>query len=131
MDELEKGFHSQVDDYLGTCKKLGKEPGKEFSGSFNVRVKPNVHKLAAIRSSELNISLNKFVEKAVESAVSVSISESKIVISAEPLLTYQGSGVIKKKGSNNIAVKSVKPSIKKEPLVKNKDSRNQKQRKHS
>ena len=68
--EITKSFHCMVDDYLTTCKELGKEPEKEFNGSFNVRLKPHLHKLASIRSSTLKISLNKFVEQAVEKAVS-------------------------------------------------------------
>jgi predicted HicB family RNase H-like nuclease len=69
VSEITKSFHFMVDDYLKTCKELGKEPAKEF-GSFNVRLKPRIHKLASIRSSTMKISLNKFVEQAVEKAVS-------------------------------------------------------------
>jgi predicted HicB family RNase H-like nuclease len=70
VNEITKSFHYMVDDYLKTCKKIGKEPDKKFNGSFNVRLKPRIHKLASIRSSTMKISLNKFVEQAVEKAVS-------------------------------------------------------------
>ena len=70
VSEITKSFHYMVDDYLKTCKELGKEPDKKYSGSFNVRLKPRIHKLASVRSSVMKISLNKFVEQAVEKAVS-------------------------------------------------------------
>ena len=40
---LKKAFKEAVDDYLATCKQLGKEPDKFFKGSFNVRVTPGLH----------------------------------------------------------------------------------------
>jgi predicted HicB family RNase H-like nuclease len=58
-----------VDNYLLTCKKQGKNPDKEFKGNFNVRLKPKVHRLVAIRSAALKISLNKFVENVLEKEV--------------------------------------------------------------
>jgi predicted HicB family RNase H-like nuclease len=60
---LVKAFHNAVDDYLATCKELEKDPDREFRGSFNVRIKPDVHRLISIKSAALKISLNHFVEK--------------------------------------------------------------------
>jgi len=67
--KLKKAFQEAIDDYLLTCKGLGKEPDKEFKGSFNVRLKPKIHRLAAIKSATLKISLNQFVEKVIEKEV--------------------------------------------------------------
>lgn len=67
---LKKAFKEAVDDYIQTCKKLGKEIDKEYKGSFNVRIKPRIHRLAVARSAALNISLNQLVEKALEKEVS-------------------------------------------------------------
>lgn len=67
--KLKKAFREAVDDYLKTCQELSKEPEKEFKGSFNVRIKPAVHRLAVIKSSRLKISLNKFVEQVLEREV--------------------------------------------------------------
>ena len=63
---LKKAFKDAVEDYLHTCKIHGKVPDKEFKGSFNVRLKPRIHRLAAIKSSALKISLNQFVERVIE-----------------------------------------------------------------
>ena len=69
VKELMKAFHDAVNDYLAMCKELGKDPHKEYKGSFNVRLKPRVHRLAAMKSAALKISLNQFVEKVVEKEV--------------------------------------------------------------
>jgi predicted HicB family RNase H-like nuclease len=71
VKELTKAFHEAVDTYLRTCESLGKEPDKEFKGSFNVRVKPSIHRLASMKSAALKISLNNFVEKVLEKELKV------------------------------------------------------------
>lgn len=40
--DVEKEFHCAVDDYLIFCSEVGKEPEKEYKGTFNVRIKPNL-----------------------------------------------------------------------------------------
>lgn len=68
--ELENEFHQAVDDYLDFCKEIGKEPQKEYKGTFNVRISPELHRQAAMRAEEEDISLNRFVENALQSALS-------------------------------------------------------------
>ncbi|MFW5762119.1 MAG: type II toxin-antitoxin system HicB family antitoxin [Cyclobacteriaceae bacterium] len=65
VDQLKKSFQEAVEDYLAICKSLGKAPHKSYKGTFNVRIKPNLHKLAAYKSVELGMSLNQFVEQAI------------------------------------------------------------------
>lgn len=69
VTKLKKAFREAVDDYLQTCAKFDKTPEKEFKGSFNVRIKPSVHRLAVIKSSSLKMSLNRFVEQVLEKEV--------------------------------------------------------------
>jgi predicted HicB family RNase H-like nuclease len=66
---LKRAFKEAVEDYIETCKTMDKDPDKEFKGSFNVRVKPKLHRLAAMKSAALKMSLNQFVEKALEKEV--------------------------------------------------------------
>ena len=40
--EVEQAFKEAVDDYLEFCEEEGKDPNKSFSGSFNVRVSPEL-----------------------------------------------------------------------------------------
>lgn len=44
IKDIEKEFHEAVDDYLEFCKEVGKEPDKEYKGTFNVRISPELHK---------------------------------------------------------------------------------------
>ncbi len=65
-DEVEPQFHALIDDYLEMCKDIGKEPERQFSGSFNVRVTPDLHKKAYYAAMDDGISLNEWINKAVE-----------------------------------------------------------------
>lgn len=64
--ELVEDFHGAVDDYLALCKKVGKQPDKPFSGTFNVRVGPELHAAAARAALAAGASLNDFVRRAID-----------------------------------------------------------------
>jgi predicted HicB family RNase H-like nuclease len=63
--EIEQAFRDSIDDYLAWCHEEGTEPEKPYSGRFNVRLSPELHKELAIRAKKLKISINRFVEKAI------------------------------------------------------------------
>ncbi|NBW01794.1 MAG: type II toxin-antitoxin system HicB family antitoxin [Betaproteobacteria bacterium] len=69
--ELQAAFNAAVDDYLQTCKSLGRQPQKSLKGQFNVRMPPALHKAAAVRAAEENASLNDVVVRAVDAFLSV------------------------------------------------------------
>lgn len=62
---IESEFHSAVDDYLEFCKEVGKVPEKEYKGTFNVRIAPELHKKIALCAFMDGCSLNAEVEKAI------------------------------------------------------------------
>lgn len=68
-DSIEKEFHDAVDDYLEFCKEVGKTPEKEYKGTFNVRISPELHKKLAFKAIKNGESLNSCVEKAIENYV--------------------------------------------------------------
>lgn len=68
---LKKAFYEAVDDYLETCRKMGREPQKPFKGSFNVRISSDLHKKAVEKATRQGVSLNQFVQKAIEDKVTV------------------------------------------------------------
>lgn len=69
VKELRKAFEEAVDDYISICE-AGKKPAlKSMKGSFNVRISPELHQKAAMVSSKQGISLNQFVQKAIESTL--------------------------------------------------------------
>lgn len=70
IDELENMFHQSIDNYLELCIKIGKEPEREYTGSFNVRLSPSLHKSASLEAFKEKISLNQFITRAVEAYIS-------------------------------------------------------------
>ena len=64
-NEIEKAFKNSIDDYITWCKEDGIEPEKPYSGKFNIRLSPELHRQIAILAKEKRISLNSFVEKAI------------------------------------------------------------------
>jgi predicted HicB family RNase H-like nuclease len=64
--KLKKAFRESVEDYLDLCKQTGKEPDKMYKGSFNVRIKPELHKMAAWKAMQSGMSLNQLIEKSVK-----------------------------------------------------------------
>lgn len=74
--DLKKAFEEAVEDYISICNQIDKDPHKSYKGSFNIRIKPELHKKAAFKSIELGISLNQFVEKAISKLISSKSSPS-------------------------------------------------------
>lgn len=68
MPDLRKEFEAAVDDYLETCKLVGKQPQKAYSGTFNVRVGSELHRRAATLATAAGLNLNEFVTDALKSA---------------------------------------------------------------
>lgn len=65
VKEIEKAFKESIEDYVQWCKEEGVSPEKPYSGKFNLRISPELHREIAIASTKMNVSLNKFVEKAL------------------------------------------------------------------
>ncbi|MBX3258039.1 MAG: type II toxin-antitoxin system HicB family antitoxin [Chitinophagaceae bacterium] len=69
VKELKKAFHEAIDDYISTCKSLGKVPNKTYKGTFNVRIPSELHKEAAAFAAINRLSLNDFVKSAIDFAL--------------------------------------------------------------
>lgn len=67
IETIEKEFQDAVDDYLDFCQSIGKEPDKEFKGSFNVRMDPQTHRDLYMNAIKKNVSLNQMVQIACRS----------------------------------------------------------------
>jgi predicted HicB family RNase H-like nuclease len=70
LSKVEEEFHIAVDDYLEFCQEMGKSPDKEYKGTFNVRVSPELHKELATIAFKEGDTLNATVEKAIKEYVS-------------------------------------------------------------
>lgn len=67
--EVTQSFHECVDGYLEMCKALGRSPDKVYKGSFNIRIPADLHRAAAIMAEKDGVTLNQFVQHAIEEQV--------------------------------------------------------------
>ena len=74
VEELRKDFENAVDDYIEDCERHNKEPKKQYKGSFNVRIEPNLHKEAIMIAKSLTMSLNQFVASAIKDKIEITKS---------------------------------------------------------
>ncbi|MCC5844950.1 MAG: type II toxin-antitoxin system HicB family antitoxin [Verrucomicrobia bacterium] len=74
---LRTEFETAVDDYLETCKQVGKEPERPFSGTFQIRVAPEIHRQAAIYAKIAGQSLNEWVGDSIERRLCEEIETSE------------------------------------------------------
>lgn len=72
--ELKHAFADSVEDYLAFCKERDEEPEKPFSGQFVVRTEPSVHKALSSAARREGVSLNKWVTRTLEQAVSQKVA---------------------------------------------------------
>jgi predicted HicB family RNase H-like nuclease len=70
VEELKQSMKEAVDDYIETCKTLGKSPEKSYKGVFNVRVSSDLHKKLALLASQYDVTLNDFVKSVLQYASS-------------------------------------------------------------
>ena len=66
VGKLKEEFTEAVEDYLETCKELGKEPDKRYKGVFNVRTSKTVHAYLALLAEKKQMKLNEVVNKAFD-----------------------------------------------------------------
>ena len=66
VDELEKTFKSAIDGYVEWCEQIGKQPAREYNGSFNVRVSSDLHREASLAAAATGITLNQYVSDAIK-----------------------------------------------------------------
>ena len=68
VEDLKTAFHEAVDDYVETCRKIGKTPQKPYSGKVMFRISPEVHARAATAAELSGKSLNEWAEAALAEA---------------------------------------------------------------
>ncbi len=70
VHEIRQAFQESVDDYLAFCAERHEEPEKPFSGTFTVRVPPELHRNIYLQARLANQSLNSWVSEVFEQQVS-------------------------------------------------------------
>jgi predicted HicB family RNase H-like nuclease len=79
VSALEDAFHTAVDEYLAHCTKNKKEPNKPYSGTFNVRIGPELHRAAVRRAYQKGQTLNEFIKQSIEGRVSDQLQQAREV----------------------------------------------------
>jgi predicted HicB family RNase H-like nuclease len=69
VEEIETAFRQSIDDYLEWCRKDGVDPERPYSGRFNLRLSPDLHRKIAAAAKKQQMSINSFVEMAVSDKV--------------------------------------------------------------
>lgn len=66
VKDLKQAFREAVDDYLDWCRDEGVAPNRSYSGKFNVRLSPELHRRLALTAELKGESLNAFVTQCLE-----------------------------------------------------------------
>jgi predicted HicB family RNase H-like nuclease len=85
VEEARKSFEESVDFYLSCCEEEDKQPDRPYSGRFNVRIAPEVHRKLAILAESRGQRLNELVGAAL--AVAAGEAPTQVQI---PEPTWQG-----------------------------------------
>jgi predicted HicB family RNase H-like nuclease len=68
VTDMRSAFIEAVDDYIETCRAIGKEPEKPYSGKVMFRFSPETHARAALKAALEGKSLNQWAEEVIAEA---------------------------------------------------------------
>ena len=77
VKEIKTAFRGAVEDYLETCRKVGKAPEKPFSGKVMFRIAPETHARAALAAEIMGMSLNQWAEEVLKQAANTIPRETR------------------------------------------------------
>lgn len=66
---LRKEFRNSLKVFLDVCEEKGINPSREFSGKFNLRIPPNLHRKISAQAIAEEKSLNQFVSEILEQSI--------------------------------------------------------------
>ncbi|MCL5284725.1 MAG: type II toxin-antitoxin system HicB family antitoxin [Nitrospirae bacterium] len=69
VDDLKKEFKTTIEDYLEFCREKGLEPSRPYSGKFNLRISPELHRNIAIEAAKSGKSLNSWITEHLEQSI--------------------------------------------------------------
>ncbi|MEI6546535.1 MAG: type II toxin-antitoxin system HicB family antitoxin [Burkholderiales bacterium] len=64
-------FKKSLRVFLEVCKEKGIEPGRNYSGKFNLRIPPDLHERLAITAQAEGKSINTLAQEALAQRVAV------------------------------------------------------------
>jgi predicted HicB family RNase H-like nuclease len=69
VEELDREFHTSLDEYLKFCTEVGKLPEKPYSGKLPLRLSPDLHARIALQAKKEDTSINKWISKTLDHAI--------------------------------------------------------------
>lgn len=69
IEEAKLAFHDVLDTYVESCEQEGIEPARPYSGKFNLRTTPELHKELSKQAKQKGMSLNEFVTSLLERTI--------------------------------------------------------------
>ena len=66
---LKQEFIDSIEDYLDFCKARNEAPEKPFSGKFNLRISPELHREIYIAAKHAGMSINTWVSNALNNFI--------------------------------------------------------------
>jgi len=68
-EELERSFRESIDFYLELCARDGASPDRPFSGRFNLRISPELHRRIAETAVRERKSQNQWIVETIEKSL--------------------------------------------------------------
>ena len=91
LKTLRGEFEAAVDDYIETCKEIGKSPQKPFNGVFQIRTQPELHRQASLRAIKDGVKLNAVVVCALQAYLAPVVHthnhDHTITVVADPIFS--------------------------------------------
>ena len=69
VDDLKEEFRTTIEEYLEFCKEKGLEPARPYSGKFNLRISPELHRDIAMEAVKSGKSLNSWIAEHLEQSI--------------------------------------------------------------
>jgi len=70
LPDIKQAFKDIIDTYLKACEEEGIKPSKSYSGKFNLRITPDLHRELSIEAAQEGVSLNDLTEQLLKSSLS-------------------------------------------------------------
>jgi predicted HicB family RNase H-like nuclease len=70
LPDIKQAFKDIIDTYLKACEEEGIKPSKSYSGKFNLRINPDLHRELSIEAAQEGVSLNDLTEQLLKSSLS-------------------------------------------------------------
>lgn len=92
VQEIKTAFQESVDDYLAFCVQRGEEPEKPYSGTFTLRIAPELHRDISLQARLAEKSTNSWVAEVLASAVAAHQAAVHQARNPDKGKTQRGSG---------------------------------------